>query len=128
VSETPILGIEPRARDALAVLAYVFLQFGRAGDAASLLHVLALNEREPGWAATTRCVALMMDGQAAAAREEAERLLSGSANDTHRCQLLRVLARACWSLGLEEEARAHQEAMCELLTATVMQRNGVPRG
>lgn len=128
MSRRAVLDIEPRARDALAVLAFVFLQFGRAADAAALLRVLARIEREPGWASATRCLALMMAGKPVEARDEADRLLQSETNDTRRCQLLRVLARACWSLGLAGEAREHQAAMSELMAATVMQRNGVVGG
>jgi hypothetical protein len=121
VSGTPLA---PRSRDALSVLAYMYLMFDRPAEAAVLLRALAAAGGDDGWAASTRCLALVMAGQHEAARAEAARLLPGAADDTVRALLLRVLARAAWNLGLGEEARAHQAALRALLAATVMRRDG----
>ncbi|MEJ0017907.1 MAG: hypothetical protein WDN25_15335 [Acetobacteraceae bacterium] len=121
------VAVEPRTRDALAVLAYIYLQFDRAGDAAALFAALARIDRDPTWAECGRCLALVMAGRNAEAREAATRLLQAPVDDTRRCHLLRILARACWNLGLAEEARIHQQAVKKLLAVTVMRRTPTGR-
>jgi hypothetical protein len=127
MSEVLDLAIDQRARDSLAVLAYIYLQFDRAEDAAALLDALARIDQDPTWARSTRCLALVMAGRSAEAQREAEALLLGDLDDTRRCHLLRILARACWNLGLAEEARAHQEAVRQLLAVTVIRDRGKAR-
>jgi len=127
MSEVLDLAIDQRARDSLAVLAYIYLQFDRAEDAAALLDALARIDQDPTWARSTRCLALVMAGRSAEAQREAEALLLGDLDDTRRCHLLRILARACWNLGLVEEARAHQEAVRQLLAVTVIRDRGKAR-
>jgi predicted Zn-dependent protease len=127
MSEVLDLAIDQRARDSLAVLAYIYLQFDRAEDAAALLDALARIDQDPTWARSTRCLALVMAGRSEEARREAETLLLEDLDDTRRCHLLRILARACWNLGLAEEARAHQEAVRQLLAVTVIRDRGKAR-
>ncbi len=127
MSEVLDLAIDQRARDSLAVLAYIYLQFDRAEDAAALLDALARIDQDPTWARSTRCLALVMAGRSAEAQREAEALLLEDLDDTRRCHLLRILARACWNLGLAEEARAHQEAVRQLLAVTVIRDRGKSR-
>ena len=127
MSEVLDLAIDQRARDSLAVLAYIYLQFDRAEDAAALLDALARIDRDPAWARSTRCLALVMAGRSEEAQREAEALLLEDLDDTRRCHLLRILARACWNLGLAEEARAHQEAVRQLLAVTVIRDRGKAR-
>ena len=127
MSEVLDLAIDQRARDSLAVLAYIYLQFDRAEDAAALLDALARIDQDPTWARSTRCLALVMAGRSAEAQREAEALLLVDLDDTRRCHLLRTLARACWNLGLVEEARAHQEAVRQLLAVTVIRDRGKAR-
>jgi hypothetical protein len=126
VSDKVVSGapLAPRSRDALSVLAYMYLLFDRPAEAAVLLRALATIGGDGGWAASTLCLALVMAGKHEAARAEAMRLLPGAADDTARTLLLRVLARAAWNLGLGDEARAHQAALRALLAATVMRRDG----
>jgi predicted Zn-dependent protease len=127
MSELLDLPVEPRTRDSLAVLAYIYLQFDRTDDAATLLAALARIDRDPMWARTTRCLALVMEGRNEEAQREAEELLRGTMEDTRRCHLLRILARACWNQGKAEEAREHQKAVRELMAVTVLRDREVSR-
>ncbi|MFO1026797.1 MAG: hypothetical protein U1E70_16625 [Acetobacteraceae bacterium] len=120
MSDTADLIVPPRTRDALAVLAYIFLQFDRAADAAALLAALARLDVDASWAGTTRCLALVMAGQDEAALQEAGVLLDTPLEDSRRGHLLRIMARACWNLGRSDEARQHQEAAKAVLAAMVM--------
>ncbi len=104
----------------LAVLAYIYLQFDRTDDAATLLAALARIDRDPMWARTTRCLALVMAGRHEEAQREAEELLGGPHNGIRRCHLLRILARACWNQGKVEAAREHQKAVKDLMAVTVL--------
>ena len=126
MSEGTGVAMDTRARDALAVLSYTYLQFDRPGDAATLLDALARVDRDPSWAASARCLALLMAGRADDAAQAARSLLETDLDDTRRCHVLRILARACWNLGLAEEARAHQAAVRDLLAATVLRRTAPP--
>jgi predicted Zn-dependent protease len=99
------------ARDAIAVLANLYLRFGRADDAATLLGAVAALDEDPAWALRARCIALLRAGRHAEAAAEAERLLDAARDDADRVPLLHALSRACWALGRVEEARAaHLEA------------------
>lgn len=122
MSEVLDLPLDRRTRDSLAVLAFIYLQFDRADDAAALLDALARIDADPAWARSTRCLALVMAGRNEEARVETEQLLRGAMDDTRRCHLLRILARACWNLGLADEARVHQQAVKDLVAVTVMRQ------
>lgn len=146
MSQTTGMGLDTRARDALAILAHVYLQFDRPTEAAALLHALEWHDRDAGgatgadpqglsqpglsshglWAASARALALLLAGQDAEAVALAERLLDAPLQDAQRVNLLRILARACWRLGRAEEARAHHAAMQTLAAATIVpQQNGL---
>ena len=116
-----------RARDAVAVLAHTYLQFHRAQEAAALLGALAVIDEDPGWALTSRCLALLMAGEDQRAADEASRLLEQPLDDTRRRQVLRILSRACWKLGRVDEARAHNEALMKLTAVTVLRPQPAPR-
>jgi predicted Zn-dependent protease len=118
--------VEPRTRDALAVLSHIYLRFDRADEAAALLAALARIDRDPSWARTARCLALVMAGRHEDAQRETEDLLARPLDDTRRSHLLRILARACWNLGLPEQARAHQAAVKDLLAAMVVRDREIP--
>ena len=120
------VAMDTRTRDALAVLSYTYLQFDRPDDAAVLLDALTRVDRDPSWAASARCLALLMAGRTDDAAQAARTLLDAELDDTRRCQVLRILARACWKLGLADEARAHQAAVRDLLAATVLRRTEPP--
>lgn len=98
------------ARDAMAVLAHVYLRFNRPDAAAALLAALAQIEAEPGWARRALCLARLEAGQNATALAEAEALLAEGGADDLRLPLLHIAALACWRLGRGEEARAWREA------------------
>jgi predicted Zn-dependent protease len=112
--------MDQRARDALAILAHFYLTFGRAAEAASLLAALARLDGDPAWALRTRCLALLQAGEHEAAAAEAERLLAGTIDDAARSNLLRVLAKANWRLGRDQEARTHQLAAQEVALVEVL--------
>jgi Flp pilus assembly protein TadD len=102
---------EAMTRDALAILANIYIRFGRAGEAAAVFGAVAQLDADPGWALRARCVALLRADRHAEAATEARRLLECRMDDQDRMPLLHVLARACWALGRTEEAReAHREA------------------
>jgi Flp pilus assembly protein TadD len=115
------IGFDRRARDAVAVLAHTYMQFDRAREAAALLGALAVVDEDPAWALTARCLALVLAGDDEGAADEASRLLEQPLDDTRRRQVLRILARACWKLGREDEARAHLAALRQLAAVTVLQ-------
>ena len=98
-------------RDALAILANIYIRFGRAEEAAAVFGAVARLDADPSWALRARCVALLRAGRHADAATEAKRLLEGRMDDTDRVPLLHVLAHASWALGRTQEARkAHREA------------------
>lgn len=103
-----ILSVPPgqAARDAMAVLAHVYLRFGRPEEAGALLAALAAID--PGQRAVRRalCLAQLRAGSAAAALATAGELLAGASDDDERVSLLRLAAKAQWRLGREAEARA----------------------
>jgi hypothetical protein len=109
-------------RDALAMLAHVYLRFGRPSEAAALLAALALLDEDPGWALRTRCFALLRAGLYEAARAETLRLLDAPLDDSERAPLLRILAKANWRLGRDEEARVHQIASQAATSVEVSRR------
>lgn len=106
-------------RDAIAVLANVYLRHGRAEEAAVLLQALAALDPDPGWASRARCIALLRAGRHADAAEAAERLLAGPLDDQDRVPLLHALSRACWAMGRTGEAREAQRAACEIAAVSL---------
>jgi predicted Zn-dependent protease len=96
------------ASEALAVLAHMYLRFGRPREAAILLGAVARLVPDPTPALRTRCVALLEAGHNDAARDEALRLLATGPDDPIRAQLLRIVAKASWRLGDAAQAREYQ--------------------
>ena len=106
-------------RDAIAILAHLFVRYGRAEEAVALLGAVAELDADPAWAQRARCIALLRAGRPAEAAAEAERLLDGRLDDPERVPLLHALARACWALGRAEEARAAHLAACNLAVVSL---------
>lgn len=97
--------MDHRARDAVAVLAHVYLRFDRPAEAAALLAALVVIDPGPRWARQALCVAQLRIGQVAAALSTVESLLADSLDDDERVPLLLLAAKAQWRLGNEVEAR-----------------------
>ncbi|RUV82107.1 hypothetical protein EOA60_25790 [Mesorhizobium sp. M1A.F.Ca.IN.020.06.1.1] len=113
-------------RDALSVLAYLYLRFGHFHNAAKLL--LALDQLDPGsvWARHARCLALLRAGNCQEAAAEAGRLLVPALDNDDRFLILQVRVKAFWKLGLKSEARACQRLVATLLKQAALQ--GASRG
>ncbi|WEX91761.1 hypothetical protein PZN02_006076 (plasmid) [Sinorhizobium garamanticum] len=107
--------ISPDKRDALSVLAYLYIKCG-PDSAAKLLLALDHLDSGSGWARHARCLALLRAGNCAEAAAEAGRLLVHALDNEDRFRMLRVRAKACWKLGLKSEARACQRMVAILLT------------
>lgn len=94
-------------RDALAILAYLFLYYGRAADAAALLRAMpAVDPDRADWASCALCVALADAGEPEAALAAGD----GIREATFRGQpagaaALHALARAASAVGRDAEAR-----------------------
>lgn len=118
-----------KARDAMAVLAHVYLRFDRPREAAALFASLALLDEEPSWARRALCLARFRAGQLEEALELAESLLREPLDDEARLPVLHVAAKACWRLGRLEEARRHRAAASATTAVSLRQprvRAGVP--
>lgn len=98
------------ARDAMAVLAHVYLRFDRPAEAAALLAALLAIDPEPRWARRALCLAQLRTEQPVAALATAEALLADSLDDDERVPVLHLAAKAHWRLGNEGEARALRAA------------------
>jgi len=98
------------ARDALALLAHVYLRFNHADAAAALLAALAETDVNSAWARRALCLARLEAGQNEAALAEAEALLADGGADDVRLPLLYIAAQASWRLGRPEAARVWREA------------------
>ncbi|MBB4483551.1 hypothetical protein [Rhizobium etli] len=101
-------------RDALWVLAYVYLKFGYFHDAAKLLLALDHLDAGSGWARRARCLALLRAGHCEEAAAEAGLLLGRPLADEHRFRMLQVRVKAYWRLGLRSEARTCQRMIAKL--------------
>lgn len=118
--------ISPDKRDALSVLAYLYIKFGFLHDAAKLLLALDHLDSRWGWARHARCLALLRAGDCEEAAAEAGRLLVHALNDEERFRILQVRVKAYWKLGLKSEARACQQMVTVLLTQAAVA--GASRG
>ncbi|MES0139403.1 hypothetical protein NKJ88_31365 [Mesorhizobium sp. M0016] len=103
-------------RDALSVLAYLYLKFGYFHNAAKLLLALDHLDSGSGWARQAHCLALLRAGHCEEAAAEAGRLLVHALDGKDRFRVMQVRAKACWKLGLRSEARACQRMIAILLT------------
>ena len=107
-------------RDAVAVLAHVYLRFDRPAEAAALLTVLVRLDADPGWARRALCLAHLHAGRYQEAVAGAEELLRDGLDDAERLPLLHIAAKGCWRLGREDEARAFREAARATAAVTVL--------
>ncbi|ULJ74459.1 tetratricopeptide repeat protein [Rhizobium gallicum] len=113
--------LSPDKRDALSVLAYVYIKYGYPHNAAKLL--VALDSLDPGsrWARHARCLTLLRAGHCEEAAAEAGRILEHPLDDEGRFRMLQVRVKAYWKLGLKSEARA-----CQRMVATLLSEAAVP--
>jgi Flp pilus assembly protein TadD len=84
-----------------------------------LFGAVAELDANPAWAQRARCIALLRAGRHSDAAAEAERLLNRPMADDDRIPLLHALARACWTLGRPEDARAAHREACSLAAVSV---------
>jgi hypothetical protein len=118
--------LSPAARDALALLAHVYLRFNHADAAAALLAALAEIDVNPTWARRALCLARLQAGHNEAALAEAEALLANGGADDGRLPLLHIAAQASWRLGRPEAARVWREAAQGASVLSVLPGSGLP--
>ncbi|NRP75105.1 hypothetical protein ILFOPFJJ_06028 [Ensifer psoraleae] len=106
--------MSPDKRDALSVLAYLYIKYDCPHKAAKLL--FALDSLDPAlrWARHARCLALLRAGHYEETVAETRRILEHPLDHEGRFRMLQVLVKAYWKLGLRSEARACQRAVTTL--------------
>jgi predicted Zn-dependent protease len=112
--------INPAIRDVMSVLAYLYLLFDKPDAATKLLAALARLDRGSQWAQRAHCLALLLAGRPAEAAAAARALLEQPMADADRVAVLRVLVKACWRLGEDDEARAYRRKIAALAAVTVL--------
>ncbi|WP_050976814.1 tetratricopeptide repeat protein [Hyphomicrobium sp. MC1] len=112
--------MDSRARDALAVLAHVYLRFERPDEAAALLAALVAIDPKPRWARQALSLAQLRSGLTEAALSTAESLLTEALDDDERVPLLLLAAKAHWRLGNEVEAQRLRIAARAAATTSIV--------
>jgi len=102
------------ARDALAVLAHMYIRFGRPEAAVVLFGAIAHLDHDQEWALRARTVALLKANRHQEAVTEARRLLRLGGEEGGKITLYYVIAFGCWALGMKDDAQVAYREACQL--------------